>query len=82
MRGAVRYSSSSSRAGAERVRLDGEVHARPGRVDTSGAESLAVFFLLLVCLVAVLTSVSRGTRRSYTPQAPSAPPHAAALTAP
>ena len=76
MRGAVPFSSSS-----DRVRLEGEVNTRPGRVNTSGAESLAMFFLLLVCLVAVLTSVSRGTRRSSPPQAPAAPPHAAALTA-
>ena len=76
MRGAVRFSSSS-----DRVRLEGEVNARPGRVNTSGAESLAMFFLLLVCLVAVLTSVSRGTRRSSPRHAPSTPPHAAALTA-
>ena len=77
MRRVVRFSSSS-----DHVKLEGEVHARPGRVNTSGAESLAVFFLLLVCLVAVLTSVSRGTRRSSPHQAPSAPPHAAAMTAP
>jgi hypothetical protein len=66
----------------ERVRLEGEVHARPSRVDTSGAESLGWLFLFLICLVAVLTSVSRGPRGNTPPQAPAAAPHAAALSAP
>ena len=81
MRSAVRWSSSSSRAAASRARLDGEVHARPIRVNTSGAESLAVLFLILICLVALLTSFAGGRRGNTTPQVPPAAPHAAALTA-
>ena len=81
MRGVARFSSSSSPAGPDRVRLTGEVHARPGRVNTSGAESFGVLFLLLICLVAILTSVLQGHKGGATPPAPPAPPHAAALTA-
>ena len=81
MRAAVRLSSSSSQARTDRARLDGEVHARPFRVNTSGAESLAVLFLILICLVALLTSLAGGTRGNATPQAPPSAPHAAALTA-
>jgi hypothetical protein len=57
------------------------VHARPIRVNTSGAESLAVLFLILICLVALLTSFAGGRRGNTTPQVPPAAPHAAALTA-
>ena len=81
MRTAVRWSSSSSHAAASRARLEGEVHARPVRVNTSGAESLAVLFLILICLVALLTSFAGGKRSNATPQVPPAAPHAAALTA-
>jgi hypothetical protein len=50
-------------------------------VNTSGAESLAVLFLILICLVALLTSFAGGTKSNGTPQAPPGAPHAAALTA-
>jgi hypothetical protein len=79
MRGAVRFSSSHARA--DRSRLEDEVHARPAGVNTSGAETLAVLFLILICLVALLTSFAGGTKSNGTPQAPPGAPHAAALTA-
>jgi hypothetical protein len=61
--------------------MEGEVHARPARVNTIGAESLAVLFLILICLVALLTSFTGRARGKGSPQAPPGAPHAAALTA-
>ena len=84
MRTAVRLTSSTSPGntrGARRAGLGGEVHARPVRVNTIGAESLAVLFLILICLAALVTSFAGGTRGGATPQVPPAAPHAAALTA-